>query len=357
MLKLAVFCLIGASLSQAFLFPPAPSGGGCCAPAAPACIPAPSCGASGYSGASSYGSSYASYSAPAHSYSSGGYAPQAAPSYSAPVQSYSAPQPSYAGPIGGGSYAQAPAIGGQGGYASGPSNGYSQGGPALSLPISGQQGGYAQGDGQQGGGYQQGQQEGYQQGAGQIQGPEHQQHGGQQQGGSYAQSRGEAQPEVSAPVAPQAEYQEQVPASSSAAPVAAPVAPQGEEHAYEDIGSDHEQTESKGQNYEGASQSTAETATESRNGYNAKVKVHAAPSVNTTEDEKCNNEVMKKLLLELISEKPAESKRQIQKAIAAELGGRVDVVCSSQVFSYLVNTEKFCEVESKGVTCLAYSQI
>ncbi|KAI6237462.1 Ground-like domain protein [Aphelenchoides besseyi] len=353
MLKLAVFCLIGASLSQAFLFPPAPSGGGCCAPAAPACIPAPSCG-SGYSGASSYGSSYASYSAPAHSYSSGGYAPQAAPSYSAPVQSYSAPQPSYAGPVGGGSYAQAPAIGGgQGGYSSGPSS-YSQGGPALNLPISGQQGGgYAQGNGQQGGGYQQG--------AGQVQGSEQQQggayagpqQGGQQQGGSYAQSQGEAQPEVSAPVAPQAEYQEQAPASSSTAPAA----PQGEEHAYEDIGSDHEQTESKGQNYEGASQSTAETATESRSGYNAKAKVHAAPSVNTTEDEKCNNEVMKKLLLELINEKPGDSKRLIQKAIAAELGGRVDVVCSSQVFSYLVNTEKFCEVESKGVTCLAYSQI
>jgi hypothetical protein len=33
------------------------------------------------------------------------------------------------------------------------------------------------------------------------------------------------------------------------------------------------------------------------------------------------------------------------------------VICSTSVFSYLVNTEIYCEAEGKGVTCLAYRQV
>lgn len=38
------------------------------------------------------------------------------------------------------------------------------------------------------------------------------------------------------------------------------------------------------------------------------------------------------------------------------MGGRIDVICSSGVFSYIVNTELYCEAEKNGVTCLAFRQ-
>lgn len=67
---------------------------------------------------------------------------------------------------------------------------------------------------------------------------------------------------------------------------------------------------------------------------------------------KCNSEALKKIIQDNIDEKPAVAKRQIQSKASEELGPRIDVICSQAVFSYLVNTEIFCEVESKGVTCL-----
>lgn len=80
--------------------------------------------------------------------------------------------------------------------------------------------------------------------------------------------------------------------------------------------------------------------------------------MNTQEaNAKCNSEALKKIITENIDEKPAVSKRQIQAKAAEELGPRIDVICSTSVFSYLVNTEIFCEVEGKGVTCLAYRQV
>lgn len=36
-------------------------------------------------------------------------------------------------------------------------------------------------------------------------------------------------------------------------------------------------------------------------------------------------------------EKPSEAKRQIQKKVAAEVDGKIDVVCATGAFSYLVN--------------------
>uniref|UniRef100_A0A1I7XMQ0 Ground-like domain-containing protein n=1 Tax=Heterorhabditis bacteriophora TaxID=37862 RepID=A0A1I7XMQ0_HETBA len=76
----------------------------------------------------------------------------------------------------------------------------------------------------------------------------------------------------------------------------------------------------------------------------------------TTFDPKCNSDVLKNIILKNIHESTAVSKRQIQKAATDEIGGRVDVICSSGTFSYIVNTELYCETEKNGTTCFAFRQ-
>ncbi|CAB3397095.1 unnamed protein product [Caenorhabditis bovis] len=73
-------------------------------------------------------------------------------------------------------------------------------------------------------------------------------------------------------------------------------------------------------------------------------------------DPKCNSEDLKTIILQNISENTAESKRKIQAAAADAIGGRVDVICSRSTFSYIVNTELYCETEQNGTTCFAFKQ-
>jgi len=51
------------------------------------------------------------------------------------------------------------------------------------------------------------------------------------------------------------------------------------------------------------------------------------------------------------------SKRVIQLAAEKKFGGRFDVVCSANDFSYVTNTEIYCQESSKGVSCYAYRQL
>ncbi|KAK0410735.1 hypothetical protein QR680_005295 [Steinernema hermaphroditum] len=70
----------------------------------------------------------------------------------------------------------------------------------------------------------------------------------------------------------------------------------------------------------------------------------------------CNSEALRKIILENVKATPAESKRAVQKAAREEVGGRIDVICSTGKFSYIVNSELYCEAEKAGVTCFAFRQ-
>jgi len=55
--------------------------------------------------------------------------------------------------------------------------------------------------------------------------------------------------------------------------------------------------------------------------------------------------------------RPQIVKRQIQERALVELGGLMDVICASQPFSYVVNSEMYCELEKKsGLICLVFKQ-
>ncbi|CAD6198038.1 unnamed protein product [Caenorhabditis auriculariae] len=73
-------------------------------------------------------------------------------------------------------------------------------------------------------------------------------------------------------------------------------------------------------------------------------------------DPKCNSEVLKTIITKNIDKSTAISKRQIQTAATDQLGGRIDVICSRGTFSYIVNTELYCETEKFGTTCFAFRQ-
>ncbi|KAK6047075.1 ground-like domain protein, partial [Cooperia oncophora] len=73
-------------------------------------------------------------------------------------------------------------------------------------------------------------------------------------------------------------------------------------------------------------------------------------------DPKCNSELLKEIILENMNATTAVAKRQIQEAATERLGGRIDVVCSTGTFSYIVNTELYCETEKDGTTCFAFRQ-
>ncbi|GMT10540.1 hypothetical protein PFISCL1PPCAC_1837, partial [Pristionchus fissidentatus] len=76
-----------------------------------------------------------------------------------------------------------------------------------------------------------------------------------------------------------------------------------------------------------------------------------------TDDPLCNSEDLRALMLENIDDNLNSSKRLIQLAAEAQYGGRFDVICANGDFSYVTNTELFCQ-ESKGdVSCYTYRQM
>ncbi|CAI5451801.1 unnamed protein product [Caenorhabditis angaria] len=76
-----------------------------------------------------------------------------------------------------------------------------------------------------------------------------------------------------------------------------------------------------------------------------------------TDDPLCNSEDLRKLVVENIDEQLNSSKRMIQLAAEAQFGGRFDVICANGDFSYVTNTELYCQ-ESKGdISCYTYRQL
>uniref|UniRef100_A0A1I8B1S0 Ground-like domain-containing protein n=1 Tax=Meloidogyne hapla TaxID=6305 RepID=A0A1I8B1S0_MELHA len=75
----------------------------------------------------------------------------------------------------------------------------------------------------------------------------------------------------------------------------------------------------------------------------------------------CNSELIRRIILEVfndnnIGNRPSVAKRKIQSKATEQVGGRIDVICSRKAFSYVVNSEVFCEVEKADIVCLCYKQ-
>ncbi|KJH53581.1 ground-like domain protein [Dictyocaulus viviparus] len=76
-----------------------------------------------------------------------------------------------------------------------------------------------------------------------------------------------------------------------------------------------------------------------------------------TDDPLCNSEELRKLMLDNIEENINNSKRLIQLAAEAQFGGRFDVICANGDFSYVTNTELFCQETKGDISCYTYRQL
>lgn len=97
------------------------------------------------------------------------------------------------------------------------------------------------------------------------------------------------------------------------------------------------------------------------------VHVHQDGSVETTtaggveteelfDKNKCSSAVLRKLMLEQITDSSAESKRNINIAAEGKFGGNVDVICSRGHFSYIFTSNLYCEASKGLTTCIAFRQ-
>ncbi|KAL6744443.1 hypothetical protein Aduo_017377 [Ancylostoma duodenale] len=76
-----------------------------------------------------------------------------------------------------------------------------------------------------------------------------------------------------------------------------------------------------------------------------------------TDDPLCNSEDLRKLMLDNMDSNLNSSKRLIQLAAEAQFGGRFDVICANGDFSYVTNTELFCQETKGDVSCYTYRQL
>ncbi|PIC23302.1 hypothetical protein B9Z55_017047 [Caenorhabditis nigoni] len=76
----------------------------------------------------------------------------------------------------------------------------------------------------------------------------------------------------------------------------------------------------------------------------------------TFDKNKCSSAVLRKLMLEEITDSSAESKRNINVAAEGKFGGNVDVICSRGHFSYIFTSNLYCEVSKGLTTCIAFRQ-
>uniref|UniRef100_A0A8R1TXY8 Ground-like domain-containing protein n=1 Tax=Onchocerca volvulus TaxID=6282 RepID=A0A8R1TXY8_ONCVO len=73
-------------------------------------------------------------------------------------------------------------------------------------------------------------------------------------------------------------------------------------------------------------------------------------------DTKCNNAVMRNVIIQNIHSNPATAKRLTQLAVRDKFSGFIDAICSTQPFSYVINSDLYCEVQKFNVTCLVFRQ-
>ncbi|VDM81828.1 unnamed protein product [Strongylus vulgaris] len=89
----------------------------------------------------------------------------------------------------------------------------------------------------------------------------------------------------------------------------------------------------------------------------AEEKVVDITNLKLTDDPLCNSEDLRKLMLDNIDDNLNSSKRLIQLAAEAQFGGRFDVICANGDFSYVTNTELFCQETKGDISCYTYRQL
>lgn len=95
---------------------------------------------------------------------------------------------------------------------------------------------------------------------------------------------------------------------------------------------------------------TVETTTVSSDNLNG------ATEEDNFDKNKCSSSVLRKLMLEHITDSSAESKRNINIAAEGKFGGNVDVICSRGHFSYIFTSNLYCETTKGLTTCIAFRQ-
>ncbi|CAB3398037.1 unnamed protein product [Caenorhabditis bovis] len=76
-----------------------------------------------------------------------------------------------------------------------------------------------------------------------------------------------------------------------------------------------------------------------------------------TDDPLCNSDDLRKVVIENIDDQLNSSKRMIQLAAEAQFGGRFDVICANGDFSYVTNTELYCQETKGDISCYTYRQL
>uniref|UniRef100_A0A1I7TQS4 Ground-like domain-containing protein n=1 Tax=Caenorhabditis tropicalis TaxID=1561998 RepID=A0A1I7TQS4_9PELO len=72
---------------------------------------------------------------------------------------------------------------------------------------------------------------------------------------------------------------------------------------------------------------------------------------------KCNSEELRKIIETKIDRVTAIAKRRIQEEAESSMGGRFNVICARGDFSYVANTELFCQHSVGDVTCFLFKQL
>ncbi|EGT54972.1 hypothetical protein CAEBREN_30296 [Caenorhabditis brenneri] len=76
-----------------------------------------------------------------------------------------------------------------------------------------------------------------------------------------------------------------------------------------------------------------------------------------TDDPLCNSDDLRKVVIDNIDDQLNSSKRMIQLAAEAQFGGRFDVICANGDFSYVTNTELYCQETKGDISCYTYRQL
>uniref|UniRef100_A0A914YSC9 Ground-like domain-containing protein n=1 Tax=Panagrolaimus superbus TaxID=310955 RepID=A0A914YSC9_9BILA len=84
--------------------------------------------------------------------------------------------------------------------------------------------------------------------------------------------------------------------------------------------------------------------------------VTSAEESEASQTSKCNNDALKQLMLENITENSSESKHTINAIAEKKFAGPIDVICSRGHFSYVYSSNLYCEATKGEVTCIAFRQ-
>ncbi|CCD70113.1 Ground-like domain-containing protein [Caenorhabditis elegans] len=71
----------------------------------------------------------------------------------------------------------------------------------------------------------------------------------------------------------------------------------------------------------------------------------------------CNSVELQRIIESKIDRVTAIAKRRIQEEAEATMGGRFNVICARGDFSYVANTELFCQHSVGDVTCFLFKQL